>query len=477
VIIKEILEDVLNSIKPSEEEISKAYELYEELSAIIRERLKIRERFKVELEGSLAKGTALKDNLELDVFVLIDREDINRAWLKENFIEPLESALMDKFTVTLRFASHPYLRVKKGDIEADIVPAYWAEDIRNIKTPVDRTPFHTKYVISKLNERQKDEVRLLKKFFKGLGIYGAEIKVEGFSGYLSEVLIIKYGDFLNALRGMVKWNHGSVIVVEEGVGDIKTLKTIFRGSPLIVPDPVDPGRNAAAAVSKKSLTTAIVGASMFMECPSKSFFFPQKQAMNLEKIEKALRETSREVLLLTYRVGNSTSPDILWGELKRISRKIRSTLKEKGFTIVDSSLWSDEKSTAILLIELLLPAGGMPKYEIRKGPPILRSDYMRSFLFKHIKRERPKETFIGPWISDEGILKLLVHRKYVDPLTFLKSLPRTEIETKDLKLMEVGGLEIIERVLREEKALEKILYWLTDVVVKRPSWMGACSSR
>ena len=32
-----------------------------------------------------------------------------------------------------------------------------------------------------------------------MNIYGAEISTKGFSGYVSEVLIIKFGSFLSAL--------------------------------------------------------------------------------------------------------------------------------------------------------------------------------------------------------------------------------------------------------------------------------------
>ena len=55
----------------------------------------------------------------------------------------------------------------------------------------DKSPFHTEYVTNKLDEEKRDQVRLLKKFLKSLGIYGAEIAKNGFSGYVTEVLILK----------------------------------------------------------------------------------------------------------------------------------------------------------------------------------------------------------------------------------------------------------------------------------------------
>ena len=474
--IEEMLTDVLKNVKPSQAEIRNAYRLYEKISSIIKESLKIREEFKVELEGSLAKGTALKDNLELDIFVLIRREDLSREWLEENFISPLRKALKDGFDVSLRFASHPYLRVRKRSIEADIVPAYWARSVKEIKTPVDRTPFHTRYVINKLSEKQKDEVKLLKRFLKGLGVYGAEIRVEGFSGYLSEVLIIKYGDFLKTLRSMLEWSYGTVILVEKVNIYLKAFKTLFRGSPLIVPDPVDPRRNVAASVSKKSLTTAITGAVAFTECPSRNFFFPKKMIMSLEELKNLLEKTDRVALVITYGLNNSTPPDILWGELKKLSKKVKNLLSTKGFTVIDTSLWSDETSIAALYVEFLLHEGMIPKYEVRKGPTIPVSDHIRRFILKYVKEI--KEDVLGPWVTDEGIAEVLVRRSYADPVSYLNSLPNQEIESKDLKLIKIGLLNEVLELLEKKKTLEpEVLQWLTDAVVKRPSWVGTCGSR
>ena len=47
----------------------------------------------------------------------------------------------------------------------------------------------------KLSDSLKGEVRILKKFFLHIGVYGAEIAKEGFSGYVSEVLISYFGSF------------------------------------------------------------------------------------------------------------------------------------------------------------------------------------------------------------------------------------------------------------------------------------------
>jgi len=40
----------------------------------------------------------------------------------------------------------------------------------------------------------------LKQFMKGIGVYGSELRRRGFSGYLTELLVINYGSFLGVLK-------------------------------------------------------------------------------------------------------------------------------------------------------------------------------------------------------------------------------------------------------------------------------------
>ncbi|MBS7613865.1 hypothetical protein KEJ48_06465, partial [Candidatus Bathyarchaeota archaeon] len=42
------------------------------------------------------------------------------------------------------------------------------------------------------------------KFAKGIGVYGADIKTGGFSGYLCELLIVSYGDFIKTVESASK---------------------------------------------------------------------------------------------------------------------------------------------------------------------------------------------------------------------------------------------------------------------------------
>ncbi|MEM4142433.1 MAG: nucleotidyltransferase domain-containing protein, partial [Thermoplasmata archaeon] len=185
----EFIKDVLERIKPTEEEQKFLLENAEDIISKIKLNLIGVDADPI-LVGSLAKGTNLKDT-DVDIFIRFSTK-YDRSYIEEKTIEIGKKILE---STEINFAEHPYIKGKYRNLLFEIVPCYRIEDsIRKI-TSVDRTPLHTEFVIRNLKEWQKDEVRLLKQFLKGLGIYGAEAKIDGFSGYLTELLIIKYGKF------------------------------------------------------------------------------------------------------------------------------------------------------------------------------------------------------------------------------------------------------------------------------------------
>jgi tRNA nucleotidyltransferase (CCA-adding enzyme) len=466
-IIDEFLAEIKKDVRPSNEEVTSALTLYEELKAEIKGTIRLKEPYTVELEGSLAKGTALRGDIDLYIFILIRREDLSREWLEENVLDPLNERLGRKCRVSRRYASHPYLRVGCSGLEADLVPAFWAKSIDEIRTPVDRTPFHTRYVRSRLTEDMRDEVRLLKKFLKSLDIYGAEIRVQGFSGYLTELLIIKYKTFLNLLKEVPLWREGQVIFVEPVDEDESTLRSVFRDSSLIIPDPVDPRRNAAAAVSRKSLATLILGAAAFTERPSRDFFFPKKRFLTLEELDSLLRSTERKALTLIFIIRGEESPDVLWGELRRLASKVRNYLIMREYPVLDVRMWSDEERIAVILVDVPDPEK-ISAYVMREGPRRVYGLNIIKYAEKYVKMQKA----LGPWVSEEGVPKVLVPRKGRDPVVLLRETPPDFLAAKTLNPFKItADLNEVIRFVGEDRR-DEFLHWLTEAVVKRPSWLG-----
>ena len=227
----------------------------------------------VRVEGSVAKDTWLREEPDIDVFMCLP-PTIPRKTLGTVSLEIAREAT-EGWRQVERFAEHPYLEAFVEGFRVNIVPCYCAEHGEWLSA-TDRTPFHTDYVNKRLNPNLRCEIRLLKRFLQGIRVYGAEIKVGGFSGYLCELLIIHYGSFTETLQAFAKCASRMVIDIENYyAGREKELRLLFA-EPLVVVDPVDKGRNVASAVKPQKIYTLVGAARAFLKAPSERFFFPPK---------------------------------------------------------------------------------------------------------------------------------------------------------------------------------------------------------
>ena len=163
-----------------------------------------------------------------------------------------------------RYAEHPYIHGTWNGMEVDLVPCYKIDSTEHLISAVDRTPFHTRYVREHLKEDQKNDVRLLKQFMKGIGTYGAEARTRGFSGYFLELLVLRYGTFKDVINAMAGWTNGTVLSLERAGGK-------RFNDPLVFFDPVDPARNVASALSVGSFARAIYAAHIWPTRGKSSF--------------------------------------------------------------------------------------------------------------------------------------------------------------------------------------------------------------
>ncbi len=155
----------------------------------------------VRVEGSVAKDTWLSGEPDVDVFMRVP-SSIPRAQLGKVCLKVAKLATKGSRQVE-RFAEHPYLEAFVDDTRVNVVPCYAAKPGEWLSA-MDRTPFHTDYVNKRLDGEMRGEVRLLKKFMKGTGVYGAEIKIGGFSGYLCELLVLHYKSFLKVIEAFAR---------------------------------------------------------------------------------------------------------------------------------------------------------------------------------------------------------------------------------------------------------------------------------
>jgi len=197
-----IEKQVLQKITPTHEYREQIKKTVEEIKIILNDEIKRRKLpLNVELVGSIAKDTYLMKNMDIDFFLCFptnySKEEIAKHALSigNTFLKNTEES----------YAEHPYLRGYYKEFFTEIVPCYKIENAKQKLSAVDRTPLHTKYVKEHISEKQKQEVRLFKQFLKGINCYGAEAQIQGFSGYLCEIIVLNYKSFENTIKNASTW--------------------------------------------------------------------------------------------------------------------------------------------------------------------------------------------------------------------------------------------------------------------------------
>jgi tRNA nucleotidyltransferase (CCA-adding enzyme) len=395
-----LISKVLPLCEPTQSEERRIAEVAKEAKAFVDNYVaRLDDVVDVVFGGSFAKGTWLPHHADIDIFVKI-KPSVGVEKFEE-MGRNIGSEALKNFGPKLRYSDHPYVEVFVNKVRVNVVPCY---DVQQGKwqSAADRSPFHTRYISSHFDNEKRRQARLLKKFFKSVGIYGAEISTEGFSGYVSEVLVLKYSSFENVLRAAADWQERQIIAVSDHDSDF--VKS-FNG-PLIIIDPVDRRRNLGTAISPQSVAKFMLAARAFLEKPSLEFFKECKYH------RRGARKLLQNVLVVEFS-HEKKSPDIIWGQLKRSINAIAKQLELAHFQVLRSSCVTDERSSAALAF--LLESITLPAYTKKKGPQIFRRKDIASFLSN---RKKP----LAIWVNREMRVVMLIERKATDARKFVKSL-------------------------------------------------------
>jgi tRNA nucleotidyltransferase (CCA-adding enzyme) len=433
--LERVLADVLKRITPSQEEKKDVLLLADNL---VKRVAKAAQNAKVvatvRVEGSVAKDTWLRREPEIDIFLRLPTS-VPREVMETVCLRIAKEATKGSKQVE-RFAEHPYLEAFVQSTRVNIVPCYKTK-LGEWLSATDRTPYHTEFVKPKLNDALRSEVRLLKRFMKGIKVYGAEIKVGGFSGYLCELLTLHYGTFVNVMKAAANWRKPWIIDYQRYYKDREDdIPKIFE-DPLVVVDPVDKGRNVASAVRKECLVGFVAASRQFMQYPSKMFFFP-KPTRILSERQLAHSIEKRGTALVFVKIGEVKAvPDILWGQLYKTQRSLRRMLVGNDFGIINDAVWSNEADLSVLLFEV--EDRFLPATEKRLGPPVEKRVECERFLLKHLGASA---TVSGPRLEDERWVAE-IKRKHTDIVELL----RAELNKGG---RHVGVAERISKVLAEK---------------------------
>jgi len=275
-----------------------------------------------------------------------------------------------------KFAQHPYTEATVEGVRVNIVPCYSVRK-GEWKSAADRSLFHVR-VVRRLSVERKTQIRLLKRFMMAVGVYGAEIETQGFSGYAAEVLVMGFGSFKGTLRYFAGFKPSS------------------RERLFSLPDPVDGARDLAIAISGEKLGRMILASREFLRNPGEAYFHGMRG-----RNHPALRGMVFAVVF-SHRL---LSEDTLWGELRKTTKHIVRHLDANGFKVARSMAASDNRlSSAILLIP---EYSVLPALEQRLGPAVDRKKDVEAF----ISAGRRDARLI--WVDEDARARLLRLRRYV----------------------------------------------------------------
>jgi tRNA nucleotidyltransferase (CCA-adding enzyme) len=395
-IISELRDEVLDRVRPKPAERERLGKVASSLIARINH-LALRKGIRCMsiLVGSAARDTWLAGDHDLDIFLAIPvDEDLGQA---------LELARQVAPEYEEKYAEHAYVHATLDGFDIDLVPCFQLESAACMKSAVDRTPFHNRYVASRVLGLE-DEVRILKQFMKGVGVYGSELRVGGFSGYLVELLILRYGSFVSLLEDAVAWRPRTIIDLE---GHSKRI----HQDPLIVIDPVDPNRNVAAALTLDKMMQFVAASRCFLIHPSLDFFFPpdQKPISDQELLER-IEQRASLILLIEFSAPEIVD-DVLFPQLRKAETSIRALLERHGFSVLRSDVGCYGSKSFILLE---LDVWMLPNMKRNIGPPVWDEMHTRRFVLSHAS------PLSGPYIENgRAVVEIL--RKFTKAWELLDS--------------------------------------------------------
>jgi tRNA nucleotidyltransferase (CCA-adding enzyme) len=466
--IQRVLKDAIKRLKPTKKESQdvqhQVKNIIDELTNGIKN---IYSDIEVHVEGSIAKNTWLSNSKEIDIFLLLPLEAPRE--LLQDVLSTVKNVIRTQWIE--RYAEHPFLEFSINEYKVEIVPCFKILNSEQLKSTVDRTPLHTRYINKKLTPQLRDDVRLLKGFAKGIGVYGAELKVGGFSGYLCELLIIAYSGFLKLLQEATSWKQGAVIDIQNHYRNTHELRKLFD-SPLIVVDPIDISRNVASALTLKNFSIFIAAAGEFFRTPHLQFFFPPSTPkLSVKEVISRMESRGTHFLFLVFPVPSVVS-DILWGQLYKSVSALQTFFERNDFPIFRKDVWTDEQTLAIIIFEL--EHNSIPYVVKRFGPPTTSPQHAAKFTKKYIKS---KNTFSGPWIHEDGRWIVEIKRDFTKAETLLaKKIISDDLE--DIGLGKYIKVKIPSAKIYVDIEIASLLNetpgfleFFTKYLVKTPKWL------
>jgi len=377
------------------------------------------------LVGSAARGTWTSGAHDLDMFITFP-EHTSRDELEKSGLSIAREVAKEADRWEERYAEHPYINMRFKGFNVDLVPCFRVSSASCIKSAVDRTPFHNEFIKQNIGGLE-DDVLLLKQFMRAGGVYGSELKTRGFSGYLTELLIIHLGSFETVLDAACNWQPGLVI-------DLNGHGILTHSDPLIVIDPTDPKRNVAAALSLDKFSMFIDVSRSFLENPTEEFFFPPPVIPLTDPGIRERTKLRKSALVAVVFKTPDVVEDVLYPQLHKTEEAAAALLEQYDFTVFKTGSWAGEN--AVVLLELA--SATLPNVKKHIGPPVWVREHAEMFRSKYEGGEDVFSDYI-----ENGRYVVEIQRKYADANTLLRSRLSTCSLGKQITVSVKEGFEIL----------------------------------
>lgn len=385
---KKILDEALSVIKPKTRNIKEVDELIKNINSQIRKK---KVSAKAVIGGSFAKDTFLKEDHDVDIFVMFNLKH------KKEDLSILLKKILKPFKTDQVHGSRDYFVIKNA-FNFEIVPVLDIKKSGNAQNVTDFSPEHVKW-FNKNGKKYRDEVRIAKKFCKANKIYGAESYINGFSGHVLDILIINYKGFIPLLRASAKWKKKQVIdfyKIHKGNALFNLNKSKTQGN-LIVVDPVQPDRNAAAALADEKLALFVNSAKKFLKRPSKRFFTEEKAD------KEKLKSKGYVIIEVISKKGKN---DVVGAKLLKAFGFVKKGLKDFEIKTADWE-WNQKKAFFWYLTKNKKLAETIEW----PGPPLMMEKSVKDFKKKY------RKTF-----TKKGRIFAKVKRKHTTPDSIVNDL-------------------------------------------------------
>jgi tRNA nucleotidyltransferase (CCA-adding enzyme) len=363
----------------------------------------------VMLGGSAAKGTFVKNDFDCDVFVRFQHD----KYKHKDISKLLEKALkkIPKITVERVHGSRDYFQGVWHRMDFEVIPVLYCTHPNQAHNITDMSPLHVEWLNQHIDENLRNEILLTKTFCKAQKVYGAESYLNGFSGHVVDLMTVHYGSFKNLLKSTLKWEEKTVInMSQHAIDPDKDMNPDKIQSPLIIIDPIQPDRNAAAALGFEQFYKFKNQAKAFLRKPD-TFFFKRVSVTKTQlKEEKRKAKKKKQVMIVLKAMPLHGKLDTIGTKIFKGIGHINKVFTHNQFSVLESGWDWIENQDKPALIWFIIEEKELPKTKKHIGPPLKLKKDVAAFQKKHKNYKIENKRLVAE-----------VKRQYTLPLQVIKA--------------------------------------------------------